>query len=160
MQRLIVVAHSMGGLVARRFVVLNAREPGQDYVRLLVTLSTPWDGVAAAGFGAAYSPLAVPSWLDLAPDSSFIRTARADALPATLHHYLFFSYLGRGQRPEDTDGVVTLASQLAPHARAGAAEVHGFKAEHTAILADPAALARFAGVLRDDPLAQNQLDAP
>src|SRR5262249_49597624 len=72
MPRVIVVAHSMGGLVARRFVVLNAHAPGQDYITTLVTVSTPWNGVASAGFGVAYSPLVVPSWNDLAPDSDFL----------------------------------------------------------------------------------------
>jgi hypothetical protein len=90
MQRLVVAAHSTGGLVARRFVVLNAKEPGQDYVRRLITLATPWDGVAAAGIGAIYSPLVVPSWLDVAPDTCFVtrcgdarRKGDAERRPAT-----------------------------------------------------------------------------
>jgi pimeloyl-ACP methyl ester carboxylesterase len=161
MQRLVVAAHSMGGLVARRFVVLNARETKKDYVRLLVTVSTPWDGVATAGFGAMYSPLAVPSWLDLAPDSSFLRATRNDALPVTVAHHLFYSYLGSTRRPSDTDGVVTLASQLAAHARTNAAQEHGFSAEHSAILADPSAFERFAEVLlHDEKLARDPLATP
>jgi pimeloyl-ACP methyl ester carboxylesterase len=161
LHRLVVVAHSMGGLVARRFVVLNAREPGRDYVRLLVTVSTPWDGVAAAGLGTMYAPLAVPSWLDIAPESSFLRAAHADALPVHVRHHLFYSYLGRPRSPTDTDGVVTVASQLAAHACAGATQLHGFNAEHTAILADAAAFQRLASVLdRDELVARDPLSSP
>ena len=47
-QRLAVAAHSMGGLVARRFIALNAAGEGGDFDILLATFSTPFGGVPIA----------------------------------------------------------------------------------------------------------------
>jgi len=53
---------------------------------------------------------------------------------------------------------VAFSSQLEPHSHLGATERHGFKAEHTAILADPAAFQRFATLLgQDEKLTQDPL---
>jgi pimeloyl-ACP methyl ester carboxylesterase len=70
---LAVVAHSMGGLVAREFVLRNHERAVGDPVRAFITLSTPWDGVPSAAEGADRSPFVVPSWRDVKPDSDFLK---------------------------------------------------------------------------------------
>ena len=69
---LAVVAHSMGGLVAREFVLRNHQRAVGDPVEAFVTLSTPWGGVPSAAQGADRSPFVVPSWRDVKPDSKFL----------------------------------------------------------------------------------------
>ena len=49
--RLAVVAHSMGGLVARSFILRYHAAAREDPVELFVALSTPWGGVESARRG-------------------------------------------------------------------------------------------------------------
>jgi pimeloyl-ACP methyl ester carboxylesterase len=142
-ERLVVAAHSMGGLVARRFLALNA--PENKYSALLATFSTPWGGVPFAKLGARFMAYSVPSWRDLSPDSVFLRRLQTEPLPAGVKHHLFFAYRVDGDE-FDSDGVISVASQLSGHKEAGS-QVHGFRTDHSAILDDAAVFARFADLL-------------
>ena len=142
-EHLVVAAHSMGGLVARRFLALNA--PGHKYNALLATFSTPWGGVPFAKLGARFMAYSVPSWRDLSPDSVFLRQLHAESLPAGVQHHLFYAYRADGDET-DSDGVITVASQLAGHKEAGS-QLHGFRTDHSAILDDASVFSRFAEVL-------------
>ena len=57
--RLHVVAHSMGGLVSRRFIEQNVLVEGNNYINTFITFSSPWDGHEAAAMGVKYAPEAV-----------------------------------------------------------------------------------------------------
>lgn len=70
---LVVVAYSMGGLVAREFVLRNHETVVDDPIRLFVSFVTPWAGVHSAQTGASRSPFVVPSWRDVAPNSDFLK---------------------------------------------------------------------------------------
>jgi pimeloyl-ACP methyl ester carboxylesterase len=135
---LIVVGHSMGGLVARRFIDLNRG----GYVTGLVSLATPWAGVPFARLGAGLGPYAIPSWRDLVPESAFLRSLDAGPLAPSVEHHVFYGYREAGGL-FDSDGVVSVASQV----HAPAAQVHGFRTDHSAILDDAAVFGRFAHVL-------------
>jgi pimeloyl-ACP methyl ester carboxylesterase len=141
-ERLVVGAHSMGGLVARRFIA----GVEQQYETLLATFSTPWGGVPVARLGRTLGVYAVPSWRDLVPDSVLLRTLQAQTLPSSVKHHLFYGYRGSGD-DWDSDGVITVRSQREPAIAASAAGAHGFRTDHSAILDDPAVFRRFAGVL-------------
>ena len=142
-----VTAHSMGGLVARRFIALNAAA-GNDYIDLFVSLATPWGGVPSAKLGAELMPVPVPSWADLVPEGRFIRSLQEDPIPHTVKHYLFFAYKdGAGFRTVSSDGVVTLESQLDQWAQAQAAGVVGFNEDHAGVLTSRAAFRAYACVL-------------
>ena len=131
--------------------MLNTIEHGNDYIDLFVTLATLWDGVASARLGAAFAPCAIPSWIDIAPGSPFLRSLHAASLPSSVRHHLFFSYRnGRTSVDMDTDGVVTVASQLEQDAHVQAARVYGFSASHTGILTSPLVFVRYSGVLADE----------
>jgi pimeloyl-ACP methyl ester carboxylesterase len=135
--RLAVVAHSMGGLVARAFVnrVIIADDGRTGGMRLFFTISTPWEGVAAAQRGVDRAPVIAPSWYDMATGSPFQRSLLDTALPPTLGHDLLFSYAGGSRRMrEANDGVVTVASQLEPRVQSHARTVRGFNETHASIL--------------------------
>ena len=70
--RLAVVAHSMGGLVARSFALKYAELDREHPLRVLVTVSTPWGGLVSARMATEQSPIVVASWNDVAEGSAFI----------------------------------------------------------------------------------------
>jgi hypothetical protein len=135
----------MGGLVARRFIAMNAHGAGGDYQTLLVTLATPWGGVPFAKLGVRLVSYSIPRWRDLSPDSVSLRRLQAEPLPAGVKHHLFFGYRADGDQ-WDSDGVITVGSQLAGSEEAHS-QLHGFKTDHSAILEDAAVFGRFAGIL-------------
>lgn len=141
--KLVIVAHSMGGLVSRACINGIASRKDNDYVSALITLSTPWQGNASAEMGTRQSPVVVPSWFDMVPSSPFLRGLFDEPLPASLPHYLFFSFEGG----TGTDGTVSLASQLAPQAQDGAFATYGFAADHAGILRSPALIRKLNAVL-------------
>jgi pimeloyl-ACP methyl ester carboxylesterase len=132
---LFIVAHSMGGLVARHAILQNIYEDQQDYIRLFITISTPWGGHRAAAQGVKYAPAVVPSWRDMAPDSDFLAHLYSRPLPPDVPYYLFFSYGGRsGMMDENNDGAVTLESQLDYRVQRHAEGLFGFDEDHVKVL--------------------------
>jgi pimeloyl-ACP methyl ester carboxylesterase len=145
-RRLAVIAHSMGGLIARAFInrVVAAGDGRAEGLRLFVSVSTPWDGSELAQHAVDRSPVVAPSWYDIAPGSPFLRALLEPELPPTLPYDLLYSYAGnsRFMYSEPNDGSVVIASQLLPRALSRARTVRGFPESHRTILrnADVAAL--------------------
>ena len=136
-QRMAVVAHSMGGLVARGFInrVIAANDGRAEGLRLFISVSTPWDGHRAAQAGVNRAPVVAPSWYDMAPGSPFLGSLLDAALPPSLPFDLLFSYAGSSRLVRGAnDGVVTIASQLEMRAQAQTRMVRGFDENHTSIL--------------------------
>lgn len=152
--KLVIIAHSMGGLVARSLVntsvccIVHGFEE-QQYKLLFITLSTPWGGHQAAQIGVDYAPAVIPSWLDMVPDSPFQRTLFQKPLPDYIEYYLFFSFQGGRNifTNGNDDGSVSLASQLKPQAQDAAIRMFGFNENHTSILSSPHATAKIVGIL-------------
>lgn len=135
-EKLVVVAHSMGGLVSRAFINRYAKDPGNDYLQLFVSISTPWGGDKTARVGLNSSPLSVPSWEDVAEGSPFIEELHRQSLPPDLGFYLFFSFGGNRRFHWDAnDGTVTLQSQLDLRAKSVARRIEGFYEDHITVLA-------------------------
>lgn len=133
-KRLIVVAHSMGGLISRAFLLRNAGM-GPAEAPLLVTISTPWGGHAAAQMGVKYAPAVVDVWRDMAPGSAFLSDLFASKLPDGTSHHLIFTF---GRNPASfgvsDDETVSVASQLHAAAQAEAKHVYGVDDTHTGVL--------------------------
>ncbi len=146
----IVVAHSMGGLVARTAIQRRAGG-GAGLVGLFVTISTPWQGHTAAGLGVRHSPVVIPSWNDMAPGSAFLTALRATPLPPDVAYHLFFGYRG-GETlvlRENSDRSVTMQSMLDPAAQEEAVRIHGYHEDHQSILTS-ADVSRTLNQLVDD----------
>lgn len=145
-ERLHIVAHSMGGLVVQRFLVDRAEEFPE--IEHFITLSTPWHGDARATLGVEHSPAVVPSWRDLQPDGVFVNRLFERPVPERISHSLLFGHRGGPSLLRPTsDGTVTLASQLRPEAQARAHVVMGFDEDHTSILSSPHVLREVARLL-------------
>ena len=150
-ERLVVVAHSMGGLVSRSIVAqLQESEETRDLVRLFVTFASPLGGHDAAQWGLRFAPEPVPSWIDMAPGSEFLaRIARPFDPPVPW--YLFFGFR-RGHNasmPMSSDSVVSMKSQLPWWAQQQAREMFGFDDDHMEILTDEVAIATFRRILAE-----------
>ncbi len=143
---LYLTAHSMGGLVTRRFLLDHGAQFPQ--IRLFVSLSTPWAGEPSADLGVRHSPAVIPSWRDMQPDGPFMRTLFERHLPASIDYYLIFGHRGGYSlvRPNH-DGTVTLASQLRDPAQREAKRVFGFDEDHASILASAQVIAQFRSIL-------------
>jgi pimeloyl-ACP methyl ester carboxylesterase len=147
--RFAVVAHSMGGLVSRGFLLRNARTARAQRIPLYVTLSTPWEGHKAAELGIKYSPAVVRVWEDMVPGSAYQKSLFASLLPRGMAHHLVFTFKGSASG-ESADGVVTVASQLYPQAQHEAARLYGFNDTHDGVLAN-----KEASALLNDLLARS-----
>jgi pimeloyl-ACP methyl ester carboxylesterase len=141
----VLVAHSMGGLVARRAIDEYLRVGHLDYLRAFVTLASPLDGMVSAGAGVKWAPTVMPCWFDLAPGSAFLKTLFARPLPDDLPYFLFFAH-GSG----DGDGTVSLSSQIRVEAQRQARTVVGINSDHVGILSDEETLWRFNRLLANE----------
>lgn len=139
-ESMVIVGHSIGGLIARDLVLNESAHGGVD-IPVLITLSSPWGGLSSAGFGVRLSPVVVESWRDIAVGSAYLSSLFVDggggtrSLPASTRHYLLFSYrkswtsFGRSG-----DAVTSVASQLLRTAQEQAYRVYGFDVSHSEIL--------------------------
>jgi PGAP1-like protein len=136
------VAHSMGGLVARRFIQENVITEGHSYINTFITFSSPWDGHEAAAMGVKYAPEVVPSWRDMANGSDFLDHLYDQRLKGRVKHHLFYSHHASKSRilPPENDGTVSVASQLRSEAKADAVQIRGFDEDHVSILSAREAL--------------------
>lgn len=149
-QRLYVTAHSMGGLVSRGFIQRNVLQDRNDYVKLFVTMSTPWSGHAAAWMGVELSPATIPSWIDMQTNSEYQQAIFAEPLADDVWHYLFFAHLEPDYKAEDADdGTVSVVSQLRPEAVREAKEVRGFLGEHDSPLSSRESLEAYDRILQE-----------
>ncbi len=155
-ERISVVAHSMGGLVARAWILRAQESAGESLVDSFISISTPWRGHEAAGFGADLPGGPIPAWVDLRSDSEYQTALFSRQLPESVAYLLLYSYGGK-KNPllPDNDGTVTIASQLRAEARADALRVAGFDEGHVSILSSPS-VARTVERFLDEPRAPGE----
>ena len=132
-----VVAHSMGGLVSRAMLNRWVAAGQGDKLTVYVTLSTPWGGFASAESGVQDSPVVMPMWRSMAPNSEFLRDLFVHPLPCP--HQLIFTYQGHSLLLGGvaSDGVVAVSSQLPLEVQAQAHKVYGFDHTHVGNLSAP-----------------------
>jgi len=132
--KIVVVAHSMGGLVARGFIQRHVAIGAHGEIPLFITISTPWGGHAAAESGVKRSPIVVHVWEDMAPGSEYLTDIFATPLPPKTAHHLLFTFSRNSMSlGASDDGAVTVASELRPAAQAGATRIYGYDDTHTGV---------------------------
>ena len=108
-KRMYIVAHSMGGLVARSFLVNFGQQ--FPYVELFISLATPWGGDHMAELGVKQSPAVIPSWIDMQPEGNFVKSLYQKKLPETVSFYMFSGHRGsRNPFRSNNDGTIALSS--------------------------------------------------
>ncbi len=136
-ERVCVVAHSMGGVVSRRTLRFLEEREHATMVRGFVTLASPLGGIPSAAAGVRFSPIHVASWENLVPDGAFMASQYGSPLAATTRYALLFAFDGGSAG----DGVVPLTSQLRAEAQREAAVIQGLHTTHVGILEHPDAVA-------------------
>jgi len=147
---MVIVAHSMGGLIVRD--AMNRYQGQEDgaLVQRLITIASPLGGHPAARMGEN-APLVLPSWRDLNPDSELIHQLYRKPLPSGVGYHLFYAYSNSSKLKigENSDGVIPMSSQLTPNAQNEATRQYGFNDTHTGILTNPEAIGRLLGIVEE-----------
>ncbi len=134
--RVHIVAHSMGGLVSREGILKMNSGEKKFAVDRFVSISTPFGGYEAAESGVRHLRYPVPSWIDMAPGSDFLKALWSQKLPYPTRHWMLFGYDTK-ELPWLTlnnDHVVNLASALYPPAQNESVKVFGIAKSHEGIL--------------------------
>jgi len=130
----IIVAHSMGGLVSLSALNELCSDDLPSYLKGYVSFNSPYGGVDSAAISVHYAPdvAIVPAWRDLVSGGPFLeRLYRGNALKS-IPFYLFFSY----KTGDSGDGTIDLRSQLESRVHLSASKSYGFNADHVSILND------------------------
>ncbi len=145
-KQLYIAAHSMGGLVARSFIMdHHARFP---YVKLFVSLATPWGGAGMAEYGVKQSPAVVPCWIDMQPESAFIQSLYRTKMPETVNFYMFYGHRGsRNPFRSNNDKTIAFSSLLDRRAQSEAKMNYAFSEDHTSIIHSKAVLEQFNTII-------------
>lgn len=143
---LYITAHSMGGLVARAFILnYGMYFPG---IKLFISLATPWGGDRMAEYGVQQSPAVVPSWIDMQPEGNFIKSLYSKNLPQSTSFYMFYGYKGtRNPFRSNNDGTITLASLLDMRPQSEATMNFGFDEDHTSIVFSEEVLDQYNAII-------------
>jgi len=132
-EQLYITAHSMGGLVARSFIMdYGARFP---YVKLFISLATPWGGSGMAEYGVKQSPAVIPCWIDMQPESPFIQSLYRTKMPETVSFYMFYGHRGnRNPFRSNNDETIDFSSLLDLRAQSEAKMNYAFNEDHASII--------------------------
>ncbi|WP_169719620.1 alpha/beta hydrolase [Psychromonas aquimarina] len=129
-----IVAHSMGGLISKAYINECSAKEDCSYLSSFTTISTPWLGHHGAQSGVTYSPVVMPSWIDMSPDSQFLADLFNQPLTVNLQYNLLFTFkTGKKFSRESSDGVISLHSQLRRQAQNSAFKIKGYDQTHTSI---------------------------
>ena len=147
-ERAHIVAHSMGGLVARR-AILDSLEENERTVGRFVSISSPFGGQEGAATGVKRAPAVSPSWRNIEPGSEFLEDLFDDRLKPRIPHLLIYG--DRSSRkmmlPAENDGTLSVASMTCPDARKDAVAVEVFHEDHVSILSNRDVISRVNGFL-------------
>lgn len=160
--KIVLAAHSIGGLIALSAIDKLVAEGLPASLALFCSFSTPYAGDEAARKGIEIAPVVVPVWRDIATQSAFLQQLTARPFPKQLPFYLFFSFndTSRFKLGESSDGSVTLRSQLVPSMQQAATKALGFNETHSGILNCEAARESFLHLLDAVTPLRSALEKP
>ena len=133
---MVVVAHSMGGLIVREAFNHYEGSKKENKVDLFVSIASPFGGHPSAASGERHGLIVLPSWIDLNPSSQFIKTLYRKPLSESVNHQLYYAYNNKSMLKlgENSDGVVPLSSQLHTEVQKQSNKQFGFNRSHVDIL--------------------------
>jgi pimeloyl-ACP methyl ester carboxylesterase len=144
--KIYITAHSMGGLVARSFIINYGQQ--FPYVKLFISLATPWGGDRMAEYGVQQSPVVIPSWIDMQPEGDFIKSIYRTEMPKSVSFYMFCGYKGnRNPFRSNNDGTITLSSIMDNRSQSEAKMNYVFNEDHASILASRKVIAQYNAIL-------------
>jgi len=154
---LAIVAHSMGGLVARGAILKYEDDTKRDDIRLFISISTPWGGDTTAK-GTETARIAVPPSLkDMNPSSDYLRwlfyedeeNKIVKSLSEEVDYHMIFSFRMSRSSTVANDGSVTVASQTRVESQEQALTIRAWDYGHMSILDSPEVVQRMQLLLED-----------
>lgn len=150
-EKMIMTAHSMGGLIARAYLKRGLADGLPCTIDLFVSICAPWGGVERAKRAPENGFFRTPPvWQDLAPGSAFLSNLFEGGLPKGVSFCLFHASDTNNLltlMKEEGDGVVSLESQLDDRARSEAACSFGFQESHKGVLQSREVVQQYREVL-------------
>ncbi len=139
-RKMVLVAHSVGGLTARSCLTRHTDDKQNHMIKLFVTFATPWSGFSAADASQVITHKSIPVWLDLGTQSAFIKKTMEDKLPRNVSHYIFY---GKNDK---------LCGNKALDERAVSCAVKSFGSDcdHNSILSDRKVFSQFNKILEQE----------
>ncbi len=135
-----------GGLIARSFI--------QDFyiefpfVKLFISLATPWGGDKMAEHGVKQSPAVIPCWIDMQPQGNFIQSIYRKKMPSTVSFYMFYGHRGsRNPFRSNNDGTITLSSLLDRRPQADAKMSYAFDEDYASIIYSEEVLDQYNAII-------------
>jgi len=146
-----VIAHSMGGLVSRGYINECLYRSVCKYLASFTSIATPWEGVVSANLGIRYAPTVVPVWNDLSPSSIYLKDLFIEEPYEDLRVNLLFAFKRDNLiGSENSDGAVSLSSQLRHDAQIQASKIMCFNKGHVGVLSDPLLLEAVNNILNPE----------
>lgn len=139
-QKMVVVAHSVGGLASRAFISRYVSDKQNTFVRLFITFATPWSGFEMADASQRLPHKSIPAWVDLGTQSFFIQKIMKEKLPAHVRHYIFYGKNDRLSGSKATD----------ERALDCAVKSFGFDCTHDTILSNRKVFSQFNAILEKE----------
>lgn len=133
LNEMIIIAHSMGGLISRGFI---NEYSSKIKIPTFITISTPWNGQESAKFSQLNASYLPASFGNMVPGSKFQKKILTKDFFNNTKHILLFGYESTNSLILDNsnDGTISLSSQLFDKAQSQANEIYGFNENHTSIL--------------------------
>jgi len=147
-EQLYITAHSLGGLVARSFIMdYGARFPS---IKLFISLATPWGGSGMAEYGVKQSPAVIPCWIDMQPESPFIKSLYRTKMPETVSFYMFYGHKGnRNPFRSNNDDTIDFSSLLDLRAQSEAKMNYAFNEDHASIIYSKEVLEQYTTIINN-----------
>ncbi|MBN1531758.1 MAG: hypothetical protein JXA20_03765 [Spirochaetes bacterium] len=133
-----IAAHSIGGLIVRSMLTRGEYRGDGRFKTLFVSFATPWSGFKSADLSVVVSGNVLPSWIDVASQSVFIKRTMRAPLPKSVKYCMFY---GRNDS-------VSRGGALDERGFRGVEETIGVDCDHTTILSDRGVFDRFNDILR------------
>ena len=145
---LIIVAHSMGGVMVRESLNHCTGTKSENKVGCFISIASPFGGHPGAKYVQS-APVVIPSWGDMNPDGRFVQGLTRLKIPA--RHFLVCTTGGKpGDDPaRGTDGTVPVSSQLNERVVRETAGVVSFRDSHEGVLHDPKVIAYLVARMDD-----------
>jgi pimeloyl-ACP methyl ester carboxylesterase len=117
LDRMGVVAFSMGGLVARKFLGTWSRAGKETKMPIYISMAAPYGGIEVGSKLKSWRLYEPESWNDIGLGSDFLDHLFDDPLPPeTAFHLIYAVSEGKPAVPGVDDGIVSVASATRPQA--------------------------------------------
>ena len=132
-KKIILVAHSMGGLISRTYIQ-RYQNTLNSVVEKYISVSSPYGGHDLAAFGVRNETKSfVAAWVDMVPGSDFQKRMYETKLKIPFY-LIYGNYSKLKDKTAKGDGTVSLKSMLEPEVVEDAVKTYEFDEDHMTIL--------------------------